>query len=198
MQWISQQVASDFCALEFFHPDAPRKSCTMIGKHDQDSPSDKAWKLCTKDGREIHIVTLRGSARGSILENLPQHGEIMLSISKICPLCVQKVQNPPKFLPKPCQNLPKTLPKRSQIYPEALLELILSQCLKEARFWMAKKPAKQWPKAPKGNSRRPQNSSKWNPRPSQNSWTFERFFPAPNLHRFFHFLFIIQFSWLSI
>ena len=93
------------------------------------------WSCLTRGGvGPPRIVTLRGSARGSILENLPQHGEIMLSISKICPLCVQKVQNPPKFLPKPSQNLPQTLPKRPQIYPEALLEPILSQCLKEARF----------------------------------------------------------------
>ena len=49
----------------------------------------------------------------------------MLSISKICPLCVQKAQNPPKFFPKPSQNLFKTLPKRPQIHPEALSEPIL-------------------------------------------------------------------------
>ena len=80
------------------------------------------------------VVTLRGSARGSILENLPQQGEIMPSISKICPLCVQNVQNPPKFFHKPSPNPPKTFPKRAKIHPEALLEPILGQCLKEVRF----------------------------------------------------------------
>merc|ERR1712078_83787 len=69
------------------------------------------------------IVTLRGSARGSILENLPQQGEIMPSISKIFPLCVPKAQNPPKIflqtLPKPSQNLRKASQNPSRSPPGA-------------------------------------------------------------------------------
>ena len=97
----------------------------------------------------MKIVTLRGSARGSILENLPQQGEIMPSISKICPLCVQNVQNPPKFFHKPSPNPPKTFPKRAKIHPEALLEPILGQCLKEARLWTFKKRPRGGQKHPK-------------------------------------------------
>ena len=75
------------------------------------------WSYLTRGGEgPPRIVTLRGSARGSILENLPEHGQIMLSISKICPLCVQKVQNPPKFLPNP----PQTFPKPFQSDPKSI------------------------------------------------------------------------------
>ena len=101
----------------------------------------------------------------------------MLSISKICPLCVQKIQNPPKFLPKPYQNLPKTLPKRPQIYPEALLEPILGQCLKEVRFWTFKK-------RPRGGQKH-QKEAQDDPKPLPNraqdppqidfDWIFGRF-----------------------
>ena len=65
------------------------------------------------------IVTLRGSARGSYLEILPQQNQIMPSISKICPLPVHKVPNPPKFLPKPLQNPPKTFAEPLKIDPKS-------------------------------------------------------------------------------
>ena len=116
----------------------------------------------------MKIVTLRGSARGSILENLPQHGEIMLSISKICPLCVQKVQKSSKIsaqtLPKPPQNPPKATPNLSRSPLGAHFEPMVER----SSVLNAQKTAKRRPKAPKEGPRRPQTPPKYSPRPSQN------------------------------
>ena len=65
------------------------------------------------------IVTLRGSARGSYLEILPQQNQIMPSISKVCPLHVHEVPNPFKILPKPLQSLPKTFAEPFKIDPKS-------------------------------------------------------------------------------
>ena len=106
------------------------------------------------------IVTLRGSARGSILENLPQQGEIMPSISKIFPLCVPKAQNPPKIspqtLPKPSQNLRKASQNPSRSPPGAHF----GQMLERSSILNVQKAAKRRPKAPKGSPRRPQTPPK--------------------------------------
>ena len=67
------------------------------------------------------IVTLRGSARGSYLENLPQQGQIMTRISKIChkssKFLFKILPNPPQILPNPSQN-------QFKIAPEGILEPI--------------------------------------------------------------------------
>ena len=90
-------------------------------------PSGRTWPGSLTRGRVLsdalrgppRIVTLRGSARGSYLEILPQQNQIMPSISKICPLPVHKVPHPPKFLPKPLQNPPKTFPEPLKIDPKS-------------------------------------------------------------------------------
>ena len=108
----------------------------------------------------LPIVTLRGSARGSILENLPQQGEIMPSISKIFPLCVPKAQNPPKIspqtLPKPSQNLRKASQNPSRSPPGAHF----GQMLERSSILNVQKAATRRPKAPKGGPRRPQTPPK--------------------------------------
>ena len=111
----------------------------------------------------------------------------MLSMSKICPLCVQKVQNPPKFLPKPYQNLPKTLPKRPQIYPEALLEPILSQWLKEARFWTFKKRPRDGQKHPKKaqDGPKPFPNTTQDPPKIDFCWIFGRFLSSSKFAKIF-------------
>ena len=111
----------------------------------------------------------------------------MLRISKICPLRVQKIQNRPKFLPKPSQNLPKTLPKRPKIHPEAFLEPIMGQCLKEARFWTSKK-------RPRGGQKHPKEAQD-GPKPFPNTaldppkidfcWIFGRFLSSSKFAKIF-------------
>ena len=157
------------------------RTWSQLGAQDEKSDSrrgDVRTPLCRAFGPKLprrqalttlgegppRIVTLRGSARGSILENLPQQGEIMPSISKICPLCVQKVQNPPKFLHKPSQNLPKA----SQNPSRSPLGAHFGPMLERSSILNVQKTAKRRPKAPKGGPRRPQTLPKWSPRPSQN------------------------------
>ena len=97
----------------------------------------------------IYCVTLRGSARGSYLEALPQQGQICSNMRKICPQLIQKASNPPKFLPTPPQKSPKTFQKQPKSHPKGLLELILDQCFKRIWFWTPKKWPKcvqKWPK----------------------------------------------------
>ena len=116
--------------------------------------------LTTLGGGPPRIVTLRGSARGSVLENLPQQGEIMPSISKIFPLCVPKAQNPPKIspqtLPKPSQNLRKASQNPSRSPPGAHF----GQMLERSSILNVQKAATRRPKAPKGGPRRPQTLPK--------------------------------------
>ena len=73
----------------------------------------------------------------------------MPSISKICPLPVQKAPNPSKFLPKPLQNRPQSFPKWLKIHSKGLLELILDQCFTKIWFGISKKRPKWAQKCPK-------------------------------------------------
>ena len=76
------------------------------------------------EGEPPRIVTLRGSARGSILENLPQQSQIMLSIFKICSRRSQRDPNPPKFLLELPLISPTFFPKR----PKLIQKLSWSSC----------------------------------------------------------------------
>ena len=65
----------------------------------------------------INCDASRTSA-GVLIENAPQQGQMIPSISKICPLFAERDQNPPRFLTKPSQILPNSspdLPKSSKI-----------------------------------------------------------------------------------
>ena len=78
--------------------------------------SKRTFYPTTLGGGPPRIVTLRGSARGSYLEALPQQGQICSNMCKICPQLIQKVSNPPKFLPPP----PKSRPKPSKSNPKSI------------------------------------------------------------------------------
>ena len=115
-------------------------------------------------------MTLRGSARGSYLENLPQHGQIFSKMSKICPRLIEKLKNlakscpnPPKIHPKPSQNPPKSIQNRSKrpFGPH------LGSMLEKRLIQIAQKIAKKRPKVSKRAPRPSQILPKRTPRPSQ-------------------------------
>ena len=56
-------------------------------------------------------MTLRGSARGSNLEALPQQGHIFPNVSRKCPQLFKKRPNPSKCPPKPSPNPSKMDPR---------------------------------------------------------------------------------------
>ena len=74
------------------------------------------------------IETLRGPARGSNLEALPQQGQMMPSISQIYPLLAQRLKILPNSFPNPSQTVPKSMKNRPKIDPRGLLEPILGPC----------------------------------------------------------------------
>ena len=107
-----------------------------------------------------HCDASRISA-GVQLENLPQQGQIMPSISKICPLCVQKIQNPPKFLHKPSPKPSQNLPKASQNPSRSSLGAHFGPMLERSSISNVQQTAKRRQKAPQGGRRRPQILPKW-------------------------------------
>ena len=106
------------------------------------------------------IVTLRGSARGSNLEALPQQGYIFPNASRICPQPAKKTfkcsQISAQTLPKSSPNPPKTLPNSTQ---KAFWSPSWSHAWKKLYF---ERP-KYEQKSPKSGPKRPQTV----PTPSQ-------------------------------
>ena len=64
-------------------------------------------------------MTLRGSARGSYLEILPQQNQIVPRFSKISPRKLQETLKPLKIDPKSSPSPPKSSRNRAQIDPKS-------------------------------------------------------------------------------
>ena len=111
----------------------------------------------------------------------------MPSISKICPLPVQKAPNPSKFLPKPLQNRPQSFPKWLKIHSKGLLEFILDQCFTKIWFGIFKKRPKWAQKCPKESPECPKPLPNGVPDPpkSTSEAILGFFFATQNLHGFF-------------
>ena len=137
-------------------------------------------------------MTLRGSARGSNLEALPQQGQIFPNVSRIWPQPGKKCPNPPRFLPKPSPNPPQILPRPSQTRPKRPLGAHLGAMLEKSCILNAQNTSKSRPRAAQSGPRPPQPPPKSGPRPAQIRFLGEFLVCFFQLYNFFIFFSIFS------
>ena len=134
----------------------------------------------TKKTNESNYCDAERTSAGVQLENQPQQGQIMPSISKICPLHVQKVKILPNSSPNPPRTLPKSIPVGSW-----------SPSWTNVAKYIDFKRQKNRQKGPKSVQETPQtvpSPSQMEPQTLPNRILkrfFTTYFPIRNLHGFF-------------
>ena len=127
----------------------------------------QGFKACFDVSLIFYIVTLRGSARGSNLEALPQQGHIFPNAARQCPQPETKCPNPSKFHPKPSPNPTQILPRPSQNRSKGPLGAHVGPMFEKSEILNVQNSNKSGPRASRRGPRPPQTLPKWGPRPSQ-------------------------------
>ena len=113
------------------------------------------------------IVTLRGSARGSNLEALPQQGHIFPNAARKCPQPAKKHPNPSKFHPKLSPNLTQILPRPPRNRAKRPLGAHVGPMFEKSKILNVRNTSKSRPRASRRYPRPSHTLPKWGPRPSK-------------------------------
>ena len=146
---------------------SPRTPAGWSFKLEHSSLSILVHDLITLGGGPPRIETLRGPARGSNLEALPQQGHIFPNAARKCPQPAKKHPNPSKFHPKLSPNLTQILPRPPRNRAKRPLGAHVGPMFEKSKILNVRNTSKSRPRASRRYPRPSQTLPKWGPRPSK-------------------------------